>query len=95
MRAAETPSVAGQNVSTANTIPALSSYGSFSELSREMSGRSCSPRPRPWQKFRPNAAISVSNPISVLFGNALATLSVDTPGLSIAIASSIHCRAFL
>ena len=40
MRAAETPSVAGQNVSTANTMPALSSYGSMKELSLEIKGRS-------------------------------------------------------
>ena len=39
MRAAEIPSVAGQNVSTANTMPALSSYGSMNEFSLEINGR--------------------------------------------------------
>ena len=34
------------------------------ELRREMSGRSCRPRPRPWQKLRPNASISLANPMS-------------------------------
>src|SRR3954464_13028129 len=81
MRAADTPSVAGQNVSTANTIPAFNSYGSLSELSRDPGGRSCRPKPRPWQKLSPNADISVSKPISVDLGNIFATWSVLTPGL--------------
>jgi hypothetical protein len=63
------------------------------EFRRETNGRSCSPSPRPWQKLRPKAAISVSKPISVDFGNIFATLSVVTPGLSIEIAPSIHWRA--
>ncbi len=67
----------------------------MNEFRREMSGRSCRPRPRPWQKFRPNAAISVSKPISVDLGNIFATLSVETPGFSMLMAPSIQLRAFL
>src|SRR5919201_2083969 len=95
IRAAEVPSVAGQYVSTANIIPACSSIGSSNELSRLMIGRSCRPRPMPWQKLRPKAAISLSKPMSCALGNARAILSVVTPGLMRAIASSIHSRAFL
>ena len=60
-----------------------------------MIGRSWRPSPSPWQKLRPNAAISLSNPISCAFGKARAIRSVVTPGLISAIASSIHSRAFL
>src|SRR5207237_947766 len=95
MRAAEMPSVAGQYVSTANIMPACSSMGSSNEFSRLMIGRSCRPRPMPWQKFSPNAAISLSKPISGALGKARAILSVVTPGLMSAMASSIHSRAFL
>src|SRR5438477_3451948 len=95
IRAADVPSVAGQYVSTANIIPACSSIGSSNELSRLMIGRSCRPRPMPWQKFRPKAAISLSKPISCALGKARALLSVVTPGLMSAMASSIHSRAFL
>ena len=47
------------------------------------------------QTESPNAAISLSKPISCALGNARAILSVATPGLMSAIASSIHSRAFL
>ena len=94
MRAAEIPSPAGQYVSTANTMPASSSIGSSSEFSRLMIGRSWRPSPRPWQKFRPNASISLAKPISWARGKQRAIRSVATPGLSIAIALSIHSRAF-
>src|SRR5262245_38388344 len=95
MRAAETPSAAGQYVSTAKTMPARSSMGSSSEFSREMIGRSWRPSPRPWQKLSPNAAISLSKPISCALGKHFAMRSVETPGLMRAMALSIHSRAFL
>src|SRR5665213_1332000 len=43
IRAADTPSLAGQYVSSANTMPACSSIGSRRLLSRLMTGRSCNP----------------------------------------------------
>ena len=49
-------------------MPASISTGSFMLLSREMIGRSCSPRPRPWANCSPKAAISLSNPNSSAFG---------------------------
>src|SRR5213593_697333 len=73
----------------------LSSIGSRSEVRRETSGRSCSPRPRPWQKLRPKASISLAKPISFASGKARAILSLVIPGLSSSMARSIHSRAFL
>src|SRR5437879_9039506 len=76
-------------------MPAFSSIGSLNEVSREISGRSCRPSPSPWQKFRPNASISLANPISFASGKARAILSLDIPGFKSSIALSIHSRAFL
>ncbi len=80
IRAAEMPSVAGQYVSTANTMPTLSSIGSRNDVTREINGRSCKPSPKPWQKFRPNASISLAKPISSAVGSACATSSLPMPG---------------
>src|SRR5437667_8671475 len=60
-----------------------------------MSGRSCSPRPRPWQKLRPKASISLAKPISFASGKARAILSLVIPGLSSLMARSIHSSASL
>ena len=35
----------------------------FSDVSLDTSGRSCNPRPRPWQKLSPNASISLVKPM--------------------------------
>src|ERR1700748_2342532 len=82
MRAAEVPSLAGQYVSIAKTMPAFSSSGCSSEFSREMIGRSCRPRPRPCANCRPKAASSLSNPKSCARGSVSAPTSDDTPGLT-------------
>ena len=57
-------------------MPSLISVGCSSETTREMIGRSCSARPRPWPNCRPKAAISSGKPNSCAFGHTLQTLSV-------------------
>ena len=47
MRAAERPSAAGQNVSSAKNMPSCSTMGSSSELSRLITGRSWTATPTP------------------------------------------------
>src|SRR5436853_308712 len=71
-------------------MPGTISMGSSNEFRREMMGRSCRPRPMPWQKFSPKAAISLSKPISDAGGKARAMVSVEAPGLMRAMAPSVH-----
>jgi len=74
-------------------MPSLISIGASSEVSREMIGRSCSARPSPCPNSRPNAVFSSASPISCAVGHRRATWSVETPGLIISMAASIHSRA--
>ena len=77
MRAALQPSVAGQNVSSANTIPGLISWGWSSETSRLIIGFSQMARPMPWPICSANADSSSGKPNSVAFGHTDATSAVD------------------
>src|SRR5262249_42073492 len=76
-------------------MPSLISVGCSSDTTREMIGRSCSARPRPWPNCSPKAAISSGKPKSCAFGHTLQTLSVLTPGLISAMALSTHFARFL
>ena len=60
-----------------------------------MIGRSCSARPSPWPNWSPKASISFGNPNSSAVRPDAGELSVVTPGLTRAIAASIHSRALL
>ena len=60
-----------------------------------MIGRSCSASPSPCPNSRPNAVFSSGSPISCAAGQSRATWSVDTPGLIISMAASIHSRALV
>ena len=76
-------------------MPSLISRGASSEVSLEMMGRSCRARPSPCPNSRPKAVFSSASPISCASGHSRATWSVDTPGLMMSMATSIHSRARL
>ena len=80
MRAALVPSLVGQKVSSANTMPGLISCGCSSETSRLIIGFSQMARPMPWPICSANAASSSGKPNSVAFGHTEATSAVERPG---------------
>ena len=88
IRAADQPSEAGQNVSSANTIPSWISSGCSSDTSRLKIGFSQIVSPTPWPNWSANAASSSGNPNSCAFGHTDTTSAVLTPGLINAIAAS-------
>ena len=70
MRAADHPSVDGQNVSSAKTIPSLISSGWSSETSRLKIGFSQIASPTPWPNWSAKAASSSGKPNSSAFGHS-------------------------
>ena len=92
IRAAERPSVAGQYVSSAKTIPSSSSTGQWKEWTREIIGGSYRPTPIPWPNCRPKQLSSSSKPSSWAVGQTDAISSVVVPGRTSSIAASSHSR---
>jgi hypothetical protein len=88
MRAADQPSLAGQNVSSANTMPSRISSGWSSETSRLKIGFSQIDRPTPWPNCSANAASSSGKPNSSARGQISTTSAVVAPGRMRAIAAS-------
>jgi hypothetical protein len=88
MRAADQPSLAGQNVSSANTMPSRISSGCSSETRRLKIGFSQIVRPTPWPNCSANAASSSGKPNSCASGQTDTTSPVVAPGLISAIAAS-------
>ena len=88
MRAALQPSVAGQNVSSAKTMPSLISSGWSSETSRLKTGFSQIESPTPWPNCSANAASSSGKPNSCASGQTSTTSPVVTPGRMRSIAAS-------
>ena len=86
IRAADQPSVAGQNVSSANTMPSSSISGWSRETRRLKIGFSQIVMPTPWPYWSANAAISSGNPKSVAFGQTETMSAVVAPGLTSEIA---------
>src|SRR5204863_178687 len=92
IRAADHPSLDGQKVSSANTIPSSIVSGYSNETSREKIGFSQIERPTPWPYWSANAASSSAKPNSSARGNVSTTSAVVTPGRIIAIARSRYSR---
>ena len=95
MRAADQPSFAGQNVSSAIDMPSSIGSGWSSETSRLMIGFSHTVRPMPCPYCSANAASSLGKPNSSALGHSDAMSAVVTPGLTIAIALSSSSRQYL
>jgi len=93
MRAAVHPSVEGQNVSSANTIPGLISYECSSETSRLIIGFSQMARPMPWPICSAKAASSFGNPNSGAVGQTPAISAVVRPGRTTAQVASVWPKA--
>ena len=68
MRAADQPSLAGQNVSSAKTMPSRISSGWSSETSRLKIGFSQIESPTPWPNCSAKAASSSGKPNSCALG---------------------------
>ena len=88
IRAADQPSLAGQNVSSANTMPSWISSGWSSDTSRLKIGFSQIERPTPWPNWSANAASSSGKPNSCALGHTLTTSPVVAPGRISSIAAS-------
>ena len=88
IRAADQPSLAGQKVSSANTIPSLISSGWSSETSRLKTGFSQIESPTPWPNCSAKAASSSGKPNSWALGQTATTSPVVAPGRIRAIAAS-------
>ena len=88
IRAADQPSEAGQNVSSAKTMPSSISSGWSSETSRLKTGFSQIESPTPWPNCSANAASSSGKPNSCAFGQIATTSAVVAPGLISSIAAS-------
>src|SRR5216684_4016210 len=86
IRAADQPSDAGQNVSSAKTMFSWITSGWSIETSLEKTGFSQMESPTPWPSCSANAASSLAKPNSSAFGNTLVTSAVVTPGFTSAIA---------
>ena len=92
IRAADQPSAAGQNVSSANTMPSWIVSGWSKETSRLKIGFSQIERPTPCPYWSANAASSSGNPNSCASGQIETTSAVVAPGRIIAIAWSRRSR---
>ena len=88
IRAADQPSLAGQNVSSANTMPSRISSGWSSETSRLKIGFSQIERPTPCPNWSAKAASSSGKPNSSARGQTLTTSAVVAPGRISSIAAS-------
>jgi hypothetical protein len=88
MRAADQPSLAGQKVSRANTMPSRISSGWSSDTSRLKIGFSQIARPTPCPNWRAKAASSSAKPNSSARGQTDTTSAVVTPGRIRSIAAS-------
>src|SRR6185437_16106219 len=93
IRAADHPSLAGQYVSSANTIPSSSTSGCSSDTSRLKIGFSQIDSPTPCPYCNANAAISSAKPNSSARGHRATMSAVVAPGLTSAIAASMYSRA--
>src|ERR1039458_6538383 len=80
MRAALQPSVEGQNVSRANTMPGLISTGCSNETRRLITGFSQIASPMPWPYCNAKAASSLGKPKSLAFVQSAAISAVVRPG---------------
>ena len=92
IRAADQPSLAGQYVSSANTMPSSSTSGWSSDTSRLKMGFSQMDRPTPCPYWSANAASSLAKPNSSARGHSDTMSAVVAPGRTAAIARSMYSR---
>ena len=97
MRAADTPSFAGQKVSTANTMPTLSSIGLDERIEARDQRPLVQPEPQAVAEIQAEGVhLGLEADLARPSGNVCATLSLPTcRACSSSIAPSIQSRAFL